>query len=387
MHDEESANVRRWRDTHIRSLSARTIAGVAMALSLFSLPPEMSGQGLPSWRFDVGVGSLYDNNILRYSDKYLSAFDHGEDPGRFHINSVDDVILVSSIRASGTMKMIGSLNTTGAVDYRRRTFTHNPVKDWSSFALSLRQDLSKQLAAQVAYSYIPEFYVRHYRDDDWVNEFGYTPPTFQSYDFKKDELGGWIQYALFSGTRVRGLVSYMRYFYNEHFTEYNCRNSLYGVELYQTVHKNLKLNAGFEVVYSRADGNAETDPSNDVNTYVLGAELQLPKAFGRVNSIGLEGEYTSTDFTTHHFLEFDKTHAGRRDYEYRVSATYSFELLDNLGLALTYGWHQRNTVTAALENAVDLANEKNYRQYQIGLEAKYTVNIVPSDDSELERSK
>ena len=106
-----------------------------------------------------------------------------------------------------------------------------------------------------------------------------------------------------------------------------------------------------------------------------------------MNSIGVEGEYTWTYFTTHNFLEVDVNHAGRRDYEDQVSVTYSFELLDNFGLALAYVWRQRMTETSALENANYLADEKNYSQYQIGLEARYSLNLVPSDNSELERSR
>lgn len=364
------------------------LGGVAAVLSLLSLPVRvLAGEGAPSWRFDLGVSSVYDDNILRYSDKYLSRFDNGEDPGRFHIKSRDDLILVSSIKASATMKLIGSLNTTASADVRRRTYTHNAVKDWYYYGANLRQDLSRKLSAQLGYSYIPGFYVRHYRDDDWVQVYGYTPATFQSYDFKKDELGGWVQYALFSTTRVRALASYMRYFYNEHFTEYDSKNSLFGFEIYHSFSKSFKVNGGFDIVYSRADGNTQTDASNDARALVLGADLQLPRVFGHVNSIGVEGEYTWTYFTTHNFLEVDVNHAGRRDYEDQVSVTYSFELLDNVNLALAYVWRQRMTETSALENANYLADEKNYSQYQIGLEARYSLNLVPSENSELERSK
>ena len=372
----------------LRSTRVRTKISSVAVLSLLSFPMMVSaGDGLASWKLDIGVSSVYDNNILRYSDKYVARFDNREDEGRFHINTRDDLILVSSIRASATMKLNGSLNTTGAVDVRRRTYTHNPIKNWSYFSISLRQDLSKQTAAQIGYNYIPGFYVRHYRDDDWVKEHGYTPISFQSYDFKKDEIGGWVQYALFSGTRVRALFSYMRYFYNEHFTEYDGKNSLFGIQLYQTIHKNFRVNGRFEVVYSRGEGNVDMDPSFDDNTFLLGAELQLPKVFGRTNSVGIDGEYSLRYYTSTHFLELDQNHAGRQDFDYRLSATYTFELLDNLELALNYAWHRRDTETSAAQNATYLSDEKDYRQYQIGLEAKYTLNFLPSDNSEFERRK
>jgi len=371
-----------------RSARARKMVGVIAVLTLMSLPMmALAGEGLTSWKLDIGVSSVYDNNILRYSDKYITRFDNREDEGRFHIKTRDDLILVSSIRASATLNLFGSLNTIAAVDARQRTYTHNAIKNWTSVGFTLRQDLSKQFAAQIGYSYIPGFYVRHYRDNEWVKEFGYTPVTFQPFDFKKDELGGWMQYALFSGTRVRARFAYMRYFYNEHFTEYDCRNTLLGVDVYQTVLKSIKVNVGFEAVHSRKGGNAEKDPASDENTFVLGVDFQLPKVFGRSNSLGMEGEHTRRYYRSKIFLEIDQEHAGRQDFEYLVSATYSFELLDNLELALNYAWRKRNTETLAPQNATYLSEEKDYRQYQIGLEAKYTLNFVSDVNSELERRR
>lgn len=363
----------------------RRIGGLTILLALPMV--VTAGEGLTSWKLDIGVSSVYDNNILRYSDKYITRFDNREDPGRFHINTRDDLILVSSIKASATMNLLGSLNTTAAVDVRQRSYTHNAVKNWSYLAFTLRQDLSKKLSAQIGYNYIPGFYVRHYRDDEWVKQYGYTPITFQPFDFKKDEVGGWLQYALFPGTRARTRFAYMRYFYNEHFTEYDCRNTLLGIDVYQTVHKNIKVNGGFEVVHSREGGNADKDPSSDENTFVVGVDFQLPKVFGRSNSLGMEGEYTERYYRSRIFLEIDQEHAGRQDFEYLLSATYSFGLLDNLELAINYAWRKRDTRTLAPQNATYLSEEKDYRQYQIALEARYTLNFVPPENSELERSK
>jgi hypothetical protein len=371
-----------------RATIVRPMAVAAVLLALLSLPMKVSAQdGHVSWKLDIGFSSVYDNNILRYSDKYITRFDNSEDPGRFHINTRDDLILVSSIRASATMNLIGSLNTTGGFDIRKRTYTHNPIKDWSSISFSLRQDLSKKLAAQIAYNYIPGFYVRHYRDDDWVKQYGFTPVTFQSYDFKKDELAGWVQYALLAGTRVRTWFSYGRYYYNENFTEYDSRNTLIGFAVYQTLYKNIKVNGGFEAVHSRGEGNAEMDPSFNENTYLLGVDFQLPKVFGRSNNVGVDGEYARRCFTSAHYLQVDREHAGRQDFEYRLSITYGFSLLENLDLVLNYAWHKRDTETLAEQNATYLSDEKDYRQYQIGLEARYTFDFVPDVSSELERRK
>jgi hypothetical protein len=191
-----------------------------------------------------------------------------------------------------------------------------------------------------------------------------------------------VQYALFPSTRVRLVLSYDRYFYNEHFTEYDCANTMAGVEVTHSFHKNVKVNAAYEFTASRGDGTADMNPSEDEDTYVLGAEYTLPKVFGRSNSLGVEGEYARRYFTSTHFLELDINHAGRRDDDYRFSASYTVELMDNFGLALRYAWHKRTSTTTALANAEYLADEKDYVQYEFGLELKYSLNFVPSDAAE-----
>jgi hypothetical protein len=350
-----------------------------VALSLLSFRwAEAEDRWLTSGRLEIGVTSLYDNNILRYSDKYITRFNNREDQGRFHNSTLDDLILVNTFRFSGTMQIIGSLNTTANVDYRRRTYTHNSIKDWSYVGFGLRQDISKKLAAQISYSYIPTFFVRHFRDEDWTALYGFKDPiVYQPYAYTKDEAGGWLQYTPFPGTRVRGVAAYARYFYNEHFTEYDCRNTTLGIEVYHSLQKSITLDASFEVVFSRGDGTVDMNPSYDQNIYTIGAEFQLPKLFGRTNSIDIGAEYSRSCYTSTHFLQLDPNHAGRDDRSYRVSAAYTFHLLDNLGLALTYGWHRRDVKTSAQENAEYLSAEKDYVQYQIGLEIRYVVNFIP----------
>jgi hypothetical protein len=375
-HTQQSNDARR-RFVILR-LSGRALlhAGCVLFLIATSAPAQEGG---PSLRFDLGLGSVYDNNILRYSDKYIIRFDNREDEGRFHINTRDDLILVTSFRGTVSGKLFGSMNSSAALDIKRRTYTHNPIKDWSSFGLSVRQEITRKLSAQAGYSYIPEFYIRHYRDDDWVSIYGYTPATFQPYSFKKDEFNGWVQYGILPTTRVRLVFAIGRYFYNEHFTEYDCVNRMAGVEVYHSFHKNFKMNASFEFTESRGDGTIDMNPSDNEDTYVLGAEYTLPKVFGRTNSIAVEGEYALRYFTSTHFLEVDINHAGRRDDDYRFSATYSLELMDNFGLALRYAWHKRTSTTTALENAEYLADEKDYVQYEFGLELRYSLNFAPSE--------
>ncbi len=348
------------------------------ALVMLLLSPQAAAGEETSWKLDISLSTIYDDNILRYSDKYISRFYNREDEGRFHINTRDDMIVVSALRMSATMKLFGGLKTIGSLEFRRRMYMHNPIKDWSFISLTLRQELSEQFAAQIGYNYIPAFYVRHYRDENWVKEYGYTPNTFQPFGFTKDEATGWVQYAVFINTRVKAIVSFERYFYNEHFTEYDATNTSFGIEVIQVLSKTFTLTGDIGVVYSHGKGNEIMDPSYHETNCGFSAELDLPKLFGRTNSIELGGEYARRSFTSRHFLELDPYHAGRWDDTYRVSIKYTYKLMKDLTLAFSYAYHRRDARTSATPNAEYLAEEKDYRQYQIGLDIRYTMSLFSS---------
>jgi len=362
--------------SNLHKLISPGIALVVLAQLFSHWGMAAVGFKLSSARLEIGVSSLYDNNILRYSDRYISRFNNREDAGRFHISTLDDLILVNSLRLSATMRLIGSLNTTAAVDFRQRRYIINSIKNWTYYAFSLRQDLSKELAAQIGYNYIPAFYIRHFRDEDWTALYGFRNPiVYRPFAYTKDEVGGWLQYTLFPTTRVRVNVTYARYFHNKHFTEYDCSNTEIGFALYKTIWDDLNLSVGFGLVYSRGDGTIDMNPSYDQNSYSLDVEYRLPNIFHRSNTISIGGQYAYRGFITKHFLELDPNHAGREDFIYEINATYTVDVLANLTLGLAYAWRYRDTETSAVQNADYLSAEKDYRQHQIGLDMKYTLKL------------
>jgi hypothetical protein len=359
---------------------ARTLSillAVTLLIGLCDPGRAASGFKIASSRLELGISTVYDNNILRYSDKYITRYGHGEDPGRFHISGLDDMVFVTSIKASATAKILRSLNTTGTIDLRQRSYMHNNIKDWSYLAFSLRQDLSKKFSAQIGYSYIPAFYVRHFRDDDWAKIYGYRDPVgFQPFGFQKDEVSGWLQYSLLTATRVRVGIGYGRYFYNEHFTEYDCANTSFTFTVFQALPGNVRVTGEFDAVYSRGDGTTFMNPSYDQNVYGLDVVFPLPNVLRRANALTVSGEYSRSCFTSTHFAELDPNHAGREDRSYRFSTAYSVALVRNFSVGLAYAWQRREVRTGAVINAQYLSEEKDFHQFQFALDVKYTIALI-----------
>lgn len=333
------------------------------------------------WEVQISLASFYDNNILKYSRKYLDRFINREDEGRFHINTYDDLVLNGALQISRSFRFIRRYKSEISTELRQRIYTMNPIKNWFYWRISLRQYLPGRISLKLSYSFIPKFYVRHYRDEDWVNKYGYTPETFQPFEFSKDNYTVWVQKYIFNRTLLRFILGYMRYYHNKHFTEYDCHNVLYGFHIYQPVFSRGKINFGYRFTVSDAKGYDEpgeardlsddSDPSFEDDTFVGGFTYRFPPIFDRHNSLKVEARFQRRYYQTTHYPELDPIHAGREDKNIRIYLNYYLQLNKRLTLTLFYNWLQRDSDTSAEANRTFLSNEKDYRQQQVGLGIRY----------------
>ena len=339
----------------------------------------------PEFDISVGLNSFYDDNILKYSKKYLDRFMNNEDSGRFHIETYDDVVLNPSVKLGATYKFFGKLDSKINADFYYNYYTVNNVKNWGYFNLGFQQYLTKKASIKFYYSYIPDFYVRHFRDDDWVKVYGYKAIAFQPYAFSKESYNFYAQNTFFKNTRIRGLVSYALYYHNEHFTEYDCKNWVFAFNLLQPVHKKVKLELGWEFTASDAvgyDEPFETRESSDdadatfvEDVYTLAVTWELPKIRKMKNRAGIDTEYAKRYYTTKNYLEEDPEHAGRVDDAWRCFFTWDLDISKSFEFSAFYKWYGRNTTTLAEENQEYLSAEKNYRQNQVGIGVTYSFNF------------
>jgi hypothetical protein len=323
---------------------------------------------------------------LKYSDKYIERFKNLEDEGRFHINRIDDITIGYSFGVSFTDKFIGNLRTIIGAGFDSDAYSYNSIKSWFTYDVFFRQYITSSTSFLISYSYIPGFYVRHFRDEDWVKYYGYTPITFQPYEFSKDDFSFWLQHSFsWKTTRARAYFSYMRYFLNSSNTEYDSNDFLYGLRIYQSLSDNLDINIGYYYITSDAKGYDEpgesressddSDATNYEHVYLAGFDLQLPKIFSLKNEISIDAQYQRAFYTTNHFLELDPLHAGRYDYNYRVFVNYNWDLFRNFSITAFYQWMGRESSTSAEANREYVSDEKDYTQYRVGLRFNYLIKF------------
>jgi hypothetical protein len=343
--------------------------------------------------FDVNIGlaTIYDDNILKYSEKYLDRFMNGEDEGRFHIDTYDDIILKPSLQIGSTFQIFKKQKSKLNFSYNYNSYIVNDVKNWQFISFAFQQNFLKKASFRIAYSYVPEFYVRHFRDEDLVNYykevygFGYIPESFVPFSFSKDNYSIWIQNTFFKNTRIRLSLDYARYYHNVHYTEYDCKNFTYGFLINQPITKKIRLEAGYEFTTSDAKGydqpgetkanSDDADATNEADGFFITCTWQIPDVLKHKHSLEAGMDYEKRYYTTDHYVEVDPEHAGRVDNNLNYNFTYDFQLSKSFNLSAFYRWFGRDSGSPSIVNDWYLSNEKDYRQGQVGIEVTYNFKF------------
>lgn len=333
----------------------------------------------------VGLGTFYDNNILKYSDKYLNRFMNNEDPGRFHIDTYDDVVINPTLELIYTFRLFKKYKSRINGTVSPRIYIVNDIKNWNYWYLGFQQFLPKRMSFKILYSYIPDLYIRHFRDRTWVAVYGFDPITFQPFSFSKENFGFYVQKTFFKDTRVRLSLFHARYYHNKHFTEFDSKDFLYGIKVSQPLFKKLKVSFAYQYVTSDAKGydasveTAETSLGPDADfvedRFSLEFAWKLPRIKKRSNGLNVGFAFAKRYFSSDYPPLLDPLHSGRVDDNYRIYITYNINLIKSLKLSLFYNYYMRDSDTKAEINKQFVSNEKDYNQYRIGLGLVYKFKI------------
>lgn len=342
---------------------------------------KKSKKNRPEIDVEFDLATYYDDNILKYSKKYLDRFINNEDQGRFHINTYDDVIVSPALDITLGYKLFGKMKSELDVSFDYAQYLNNDIKSFSNYGVGFSQDISKKLSFRIFYDYTPEFYVRHFRDDDWTAVYGYTEETFTPYVFAKDNYGISAQYDLFKNTRVRLYYYFSRYYHNQHYTEYDSDNNLYRIKIDQELHKNFNLELTYQFVTSDAKGydqpgeskgtSDDGDATYEEDDFIFGLVWKMPRIKKRYHSLELETVIYNRYYQTNKPPEIDQMHSGRVDNNLRFYLTYYLSVTRDFKFKAFYKWYGRDSGTTSPVNQEFVSNEKDYIQNQVGIELIY----------------
>jgi hypothetical protein len=337
------------------------------------------------WNFNISQSYVYDNNILKYSDKYINLFVSELNFGRFHINTYDDFVLYNSFDAAFSINIIKNLMTTVNVNGTYKVFTHNSIKNWGQINIGLKQQINKRAYAKLFYSYLPDYYIRHFRDKDWVEVYGLIPKTFQPFSFTKNSYGLRLKNTFLSNTKVFLTISYMQFYYNHHFTEYDCNNISGDLKINHPVSKYFDIESSYRFTHSNAKGYDQPDESKETsddadasfyeNTFFVSINVKLPRILKIKNNLNIKVSYGNRQYTSTKGIINDPLHTGRNDNNYRLYFLYKIKPLKNLSISAFYNYYKRVTSSDYDINKQYISNEKDYNQFQTGLTVAYKFKL------------
>ncbi len=337
------------------------------------LTPDAVRLGLstPGWSVRPRFATYYDDNILRYSDKFIQRFENGEDPGRFRVDSLDDTVYRTDLYITRGFTGIGGRPAGIGFDVEHRAYGSNDIKDWTRWAVAWEQELGRDRQVDVSWIWTPSFYVRHLRDSDLTGA-GRTADPFQAFEFEKSE--GRIRYFHPIGTALEarytlGLASFR---HSQAFREFDSDNVVGAVRLDHHLTRRFRLSYGVEYTDSQARGfdedgetletSDDTDPTYRQLDLMLAARVRLPG--NRRPVLFFQAETGQREYTTDKPESLAPLHAGREDDLLRLYASLQLDLSSRYRMAI---FAQARTRSSSAPVDIDVGVEKDYDQFETGL--------------------
>lgn len=336
------------------------------------------------WTANFRLYTGYNDNALKYSEKYLERFMNNLDPKRFEIITYDDVSIKGRLFVSYRKKWFSRHYSRISFAFQRTQYTMNTFKSWNMFSIYLRQDFARKASVQFTYQYLPYFYVRTYRDEDLVSIYGYSPNTFRPFEFNKEHYGLSLRNTFYKKWRVQLNTGLHRYFHNSHFTEYDSEKYYTGLKLEYPVTSNLKFAFGYQFAFNNAKGIDQSgevkDESDDPDAGFYENKIDIKAAFSpkhyhrKKQTLELLGSYIARDFTSPKKYRDDPTHVGRKDNIYSITLQYSIKWTSAIKTAIIVNHNFRRSINSGSDYyRYFLMDEKNYSQNLYGIQLNYKI--------------
>jgi hypothetical protein len=288
-------------------------------------------------RVEVRLGSVYNSNILQYSDPDQTAFLHHAPASRFGIRSIDD----AAFRGSGSVTLsrptFGGRNASLTYAYSRTSYSRNPVNDDQSHRVSFHQTLRQTGWLELSYRRGPAAYLRHLWDIDFRSPY-HSYPRYQPAYLATREIGLEAGYRPAPLWVFSGGVSAGRLDYNAAFAEREAHDwgAAVTADLGREAGPTLTLSPWFTRRVARAADPAHPEipagEREDISFREWGVSLtaRLPdRALRRVPvDVRVQLSAARRGFTSHRLL--DTSHRGRVDDSWAASITLERQIARGL---------------------------------------------------------
>ncbi len=332
---------------------------------------RLPGTQAPAWTTRARLAGYYDDNILRYSEKFIRRFEAGEDPERFRVESLDDTVARVDLYLRRGFTGLGGKPAEAGIGVEYWDYLRNDIKDRSRFSAVWQQELRRGRLLAASINYAPSFYVRHIRDSDLTGS-GSTADPFQAFEFERAEARLRLSQELGASLTARYHLAIADFRHTPAFREFDSTNLFGGARLDQQVSRRVRLSYALEYTDSNARGydqpgetletSDDTDPAYRQIDLMLAARLRLPSR--RRQILFLQAESGQREYTTAKSTDSAPLHAGREDDLLRLFASWQLDLSKRYRLTV-FGQSRERSSTAPID--LDIGVEKDYEQWEAGV--------------------
>ena len=327
--------------------------------------------------------TIYDDNILRFSDGFVEDFRRNDPADKFHTETYDDVILSPRLFINFTGYPLGKRKTRLYLGVITWQYGRNPIKDNDLWLLRLRQYTATSNHLEFSYSYSPPSYVKHLSDREPFIELRSTTPL-QWRPFMGVRHGLGLTYTRRLHKKLTGSVSGGRVlrFYNRPFLENDNREwngfttlswtpfkrwRLYGKYMYADADAR-GLDTTTETIATSDDG----DGSYERDLYEVKIRYRPKGGVWFMKEFEIKGQRMDYYFTGTKPAYEDPLHTGRKD-DVNVFESYitTKKLFGPMSFKWGYRFAQRVSSLPGTFEGED-AEDKDYTNNRTWIEARYS---------------
>ena len=326
--------------------------------------------------FIIESGLGYDSNFLKLSNSEIDELVlNNSIIGS--ANSYDSIISNNLLSIKYSPHFIQNHQTKFQIKIRSLSYFTSSEKSYFSFGISISQHIDKYEWLKLSYSFIPNYYLRNYRDRDKVVINTDINDLLIGCSFSQGS--SIISYSKWIGNRsyIEGLFNYQTQYYNVFFSEFDLDIISFGISLIskdnkkipiklnykQTFAQNISLNKGLRTSF-------EIDRGYKQDSFYI--QIQRLKVNKLVNNIGLRYSLSSRKYSSDY--ESDILHFKRNHSEKKLKIWFSSKL--NSNLFLQFDITSRSRITSSAYSWVEELKKFNKKSYFLRLKYSFSSELL-----------
>ena len=312
-----------------------------------------------------------------YDSNYLKLSNSEQDEVSYYPALLGDSKSISSLISKNTFEVKYTSNLLEEHETRIQfkinynKYFESANKSYSSFGVYFAQHLGKYEWVKLSYSFLPQYYLRDYRDrDDFIvnaNSDQYLTSCYFSQGNSTLKYSKWLY---LKRTWLEGIINYKTQYYNPKFTEFDLNLFMVGVQFNSRYYKNWSLKIG----------GSQTSADNAIFQRDLKTTLEIDRSFKQkdisislktnlmkkyIQEVGVFYSISIRNYLSTHLT--DELHNGRNHTENKIQIWIG----DTLNKDVEYTFHLSKRMRKT-EATVDWIEElKEFEKWEVLLLFSY----------------